>query len=102
MGETTPTGGRHKGAAMYCHVWLSYARTSAGTHNLFGIIYSLLLLERTFVVFYSRRLRRIPKNVTFMRSVKCISFVFLFLLARELKKHVRRPRWPAGCDAGDW
>ena len=30
---------------------------------------------------------------------KCIS---LSSLARELKKHVRGPRWPAGCDAGDW
>ena len=52
-GETTPTGGRHKGAAMYCNVWLCYARTSAGTCNLFDTICSLLLLERVSPSFSS-------------------------------------------------
>ena len=38
------------------------------------------------------------RTVTYLGKGYC---VFSLLLARELKKHVRGPRWPAGCNAGD-
>ena len=51
--------------------------------------------------FVTSRRPAAPKKEKSDVNAFCEMHIPVFL-ARELKKHVRGPRWPAGCDAGDW
>ena len=101
--ETTPTGGRHKGAAMYCNVWLCYARTSAGTCNLFDTICSLLLLERisaSFSSFYMApgvcRTRRNQISRSYVNANDSQIVCFFLFFYRNARFHKSRQNCAVG------